>query len=212
MSRLHGPKSSPKRKNVEYCAWTNQVLSVMTFVIPPLGLAPGRIICLQIPRGFHEAGEAIEGDLQQFARRQSKEASIAQPAGFGPGIGETKTCRSWLSRVGGISELEAGKIIAGLGIRVPDEVVYNAGTSRSLLGIAATLIREPEVLIYSVRVLDVEGCRTVHRFVASRCGCLCVVHVSYPSVFGDGTPHPRDCPPNAECVELIENSLNSGDV
>ena len=102
--------------------------------------------------------------------------------------------------------MEAKEIIAGLGVWVAEKVVANAGTPRTLLGIAATLLSQPEILIYSDGALDPEGCRTVHRFISSKCSHLCIVHVSYPSVYGDGTPHPRYCPPNALCIELKGHS------
>lgn len=187
-----------------------QALS-MNLVLPPVELSLGTITCLHIPHGLHNAGQAVEHQLFQLAARSGKAISIARPAGIeaGPeGVSVTETSTGWLSRVAGISERAAMQIITDLGVKVAERVAYNAGTPRALLGISAALVREPKVLLYSTEALDVEGCRAVHRFVASRCSSRCVVHISYPSVFGDGTLHPRMCPPGAECVELVGESTN----
>ena len=122
------------------------------------------------------------------------------------GLSVTETSAGWLSRVAGISEQAASQTNATLGVKVAERVAHNAGTPRTVLGISAALLKQPEVLVYSTEALDIEGCRTVHRCVASRCSSLCVVHISYPSVFGDGTPHPRVCPPGAKCVEISESA------
>jgi hypothetical protein len=181
----------------------------MRLVLPPLELSPGRITCLHIPHGFQEAGEALEHQLFQLAARLDKAISICKPAGFEAGtegLSVTESSAGWLSRVAGISERAASQTIAAFGVKMAERVACNAGTPRTVLGISAALLKEPEVLVYSTEALDVEGCRTVHRFVTSRCGFLHVVHISYPSVFGDGTPHPRDCPPGAECAEVTKGA------
>jgi len=165
--------------------------------------------CLHVPHGFRETGQALEHQLFRLAARHGKEISIARPAGFEArtgGLSVTETSAGWLSRVTGISEQGASQTIAALGVKVAERVASNAGTPRTVLGISAALLKQPEVLVYSTEALDVEGCRTVHRFVASRCSSLCVVHILYPSVFGDGTPHPRDCPPGAKCVEVTDGA------
>ena len=181
----------------------------MHLVLPPFELSPGTITCLHIPHGFRETGRAIDPQLFQLAARLGKEIFIARPAGFEAGTGGlsvTETSAGWLSRVAGISEQAASQTNATLGVKVAERVAHNAGTPRTVLGISAALLKQPEVLVYSTDALDIEGCRTVHRFVASRCSSLCVVHISYPSVFGDGTPHPRDCPRGAKCVEISESA------
>lgn len=177
----------------------------MHLVLPPFELSPGRVTCLHIPHGFHEAGQVLEHQLFQLAVRLGKAISICRPAGFEAGtagLSLTESTEGWLSLVAGIPERAAAQTIAASGVKMAERVAYNAGTPRTVLGVSAALLKEPEVLVYSTEALDVEGCRTVHRFVALRCSSLCVVHISYPSVFGDGTPHPRDCPPAAKCLEL----------
>jgi hypothetical protein len=183
----------------------------MKFALPSLELAPGSIICLHIPHGCDNVDGVLEDELLQLARRQGKEAVISQPAGFESGESSTdQSSVDWLSHAAGISEDQSSHVIAGLGIRVADRLAYNAGTPRCLMGLAATLAREPDVIAYSTAGLDAEGCRTVHRFIESRCGQLCAVHISYPTVFGDGSPHPRLCPPRGHCVELAGGFANLG--
>jgi hypothetical protein len=203
----------------------------MKLELPTLDLSPGRILCLHIPRQFHAAGDTLEQDLLDFARRQGKAAIRCQPAGFesrflGPawmmtGIGwfsrliwrypmrrrpGSQTSMEWLSRAAGISEEESGQIISGLCERVADKLDWNAGTPRCLLGIAAALAHQPDMVIYSAVGLDAQGCRKVHGYVAAKCSQLCVLHVSYPSEYGDGSPHPRDCPPGAGCITLAADT------
>ena len=181
----------------------------MTLSTPSIDFSDGKIVCMHIPHEFQAAGEALESELLQTAQRQGKKAFVAQAAGFETGacgLKPTESSEGWLSRISGISKSEAKGIISGLGVYVAEKVAWNAGTPRTLLGIAATLIKQPDVIIYSERGLDPEGCLTVHRFVTSKCKHLCIVHVSYPSVYGNGTPHPRYCPPNAQCIELTGRS------
>ena len=177
----------------------------MKLEMPLLDLAPGRILCLHVPDGFQDAGEALERELLKLASRQRKTAAISRPAEVGARCSKfslKQRSAEWLAHAGGISEEESGQIIADFGVRVADQLAYNAGTPRCLLAIAATLIRKPEVVAYSTQALDGEGCWMVHRFIASKCNHLCVVHLSYPTVFGDGSPHPRQCPAGAQCVEF----------
>jgi len=175
----------------------------MKLVMPQLDLAPGKFICLHIPHGLDGDVEALERDLPQLASRQGRKAAISKPAEIWPAGVEfflKQRSTEWLAHTAGISEDESGQVIAGLGVRVAEKLANNAGTPRCLLGIAAKLISKPEVVVYSDAGLDVEGCRTVHRFVAAKCSHVCFVHVSYPAVFGDGSPHPRICPPGVQCV------------
>jgi len=184
----------------------------MNLVVPHLDLAPGKIICLHIPQGFEAADEALESELLHFARQQGKTVAISRQAELAPSsidVALKQMSTEWLSNAAGISERESAQIITDLGVRVAETLADNAGTPRCLLGLAATLVTDPEVVAYSSAGLDVEGIRAVHRFVASRCSHRCVVHVSYPSVFGDGSPHPRECPQGGECIELTGNSGNA---
>ncbi len=176
----------------------------MKLTVPQIELARGMTICLHIPHGCEDVDEVVENALLQLAGRQGKKVALSRPAEISRGdeISPTESSVGWLSRVTGNSQEESEEIVAGLGVRVADVLANNAGTPRALLGIAAALVQEPEVLIYSAKALDAEGCWRVHQFVRSGCRHLCVVHVSYPHVFGDGSPHPRDCPQGARCFAL----------
>ena len=198
----------------------------MSLSVPALDLSPGRILCLHVPHGFHAAADALEQDLLHLTRRQGQTAILCRPAGFESRFGDPAWMRvagwfsrltrghprrrglnsqastEWLSRTAGISKEESARIISGLGERVADKVDYNAGTPRCLLGIAAALVRKPELVIYSTVALDPQGCWKVHGCVAAKCSHLYVIHISYPSGYGDGTPYPRDCPPGAQCITL----------
>ena len=177
----------------------------MTLAIPPLDLAAGATFCLHIPHECNEAGELVERSLLDLALRQGKSIKISRAAA--PDVGfkryfVNQSSADWLARTAGISLAESKGIIAGLGVRVADDLAHNAGTPRLLLGLAVALVVKPQVVAYSTSGLDVEGCRTVHRFVASNFAQMCSVHISHPSVFGDGSLHPRQCLPGARCIEL----------
>ena len=181
----------------------------MYLALPPFNLSPGTITCLHIPHGLEEAGQALEYQLFQLAARFGKAISISRPAGYEAGtvgLSLTESSAGWLSRFAGLSEQAASQTIAKSGVKMSERIAYNAGTPKAVLGILVALLKEPEVLAYSTEALDLEGCRTVHRFVALRCSSICVVHISYPSYFGDGTPFPRVCPPGAQCIEVTKGS------
>ncbi len=183
-------------------------MKLMKLTVPQIELARGMTICLHIPHGCEDVDEVVENELLQLAGRQGKKVALSRPAeiSWGDEISPRESCVGWLSRVTGISQEESKEIVAGLGVRVADALANNAGTPRALLGIAAALAQEPEVLIYSAKALDAEGCWRVHQFVRSECRHLCVIHVSYPHVLGDGSPHPRDCPQGARCFALNTGS------
>lgn len=202
----------------------------MKLAIPTIEFTPGRILCLHIPHGFDiTAGDAFERDIMMLALLRGKSAAVCPPAGFETlslqrklgGLSrlinqhvwrrdpQSQLILEWFSRAAGISGGESAQIIAGLGERVGQKLNSNVGAPRSLLGIAAKLVQEPEVVIYATRALDPDGCQKVHQFVASRCNRVCAVHISYPSIYGDGTSHPRICPPGAECIEVVADSSGS---
>jgi hypothetical protein len=176
--------------------------------LSPNELTAGTTICVHIPHGSDSSGEHIEMEIQELARQKGKSAAVSRPAGIErvDTRWREQTCVNWLCRAAGIPREQAVTIIAGLDVRVADKLVFNAGSPRSLLGIAATLLQQPEVFIYSTTALDLDGCRRVHSFVQARCKHLCVVHVSYSSVYGDGSPHHRICPPGGRCVTIIVGS------
>jgi hypothetical protein len=179
----------------------------MRLALPLLELAPGNIFCLHIPHGCHEAAEALEDEILELASRQGKAAIISRPAGFGARAGESfanQSSEDWLSHAATISKQQSAEWISSLGVRVAEKIAFNAGTPRCLMGLVAALMCNPDVIVYSTCGLDSEGHRSVHGFVDSRCGPLCAIHVSYPSQFGDGSPHPRLCPARARCIELAE--------
>jgi hypothetical protein len=195
---------------------------MMKLVVPTLDLEPGKIHCLHIPHGCHTAGDALEQDLLKLVIDCGKKAALCPPAGierspiaqrprwYSPLLAWHARWRNrpslptvlWFSRVAGLSENASKEIIDGLDEKIGDRLYWNAGTPRSLLGIAARLVHEPDVVVYSTAGLDLQGCQEVHEFVVSRAGRFCAIHIAFPSVYGDGTPHPRQCPPRATCTEL----------
>jgi hypothetical protein len=183
----------------------------MNLVMPRFQLAPGKIICLHVPHCFDDSGQALYSKLIQLAKCQGKTATVSTPAqaasgDSGPSLKQTSA--EWLSCTAGISNEESKQIITGLGEKVVDKVAYNAGTPRCLLGLTAASIRKPDVLVYTTLGLDVQGAWTVHRFIGLKCSGMCVIHVSHPSVSGDGSPHPRTCPPGAQCFALTVHCSN----
>ncbi|MCI0638890.1 MAG: hypothetical protein L0Y72_05205 [Gemmataceae bacterium] len=181
----------------------------MSLVIPRLELRPGNIVCLHIPHGSYNEANVLEEELFQLAIREGKTAAFCRPAKGRRGILEwlrRQRTQEWLGRAADISLEQSGRMIADFGVHVADVLLANAGTVRCLLGIAATLVRKPAVLEYSTVGLDPRGRMAVHQYAASKGSELCLVHLSYPTIFGDGTPAPRVCPANAQCVTLTEAS------
>jgi hypothetical protein len=124
----------------------------MKLLIQPLELLRGKITCLHIPHGFDATGEALERDLLQLARGQAKTFASCRPAepksdGGKPSLKQRSA--EWLSLAANISVREAEEFIVSLSVKVDDNLVYNAWTPRSLLGIAAALHSKPEVLAYA---------------------------------------------------------------
>jgi hypothetical protein len=178
---------------------------IMTLVVPQLDMSPGRIICLHVPHGFHNEVPALEQEVVQLAKRFDKSVALCRPAEIRRGIREyfrQQRSRVWLAQSAGISEEEAARIIANFGVRVGDILSANAATPRCLLGIAATLCRKPQVIVYSTSGLDPSGCIAVHRFVELNRSDSCAIHLSLPALFGNGSPAPRLCPDNAQCAAL----------
>lgn len=178
--------------------------------ITPFEFVPGTIVCVHLSDQSNFKGGFIEQQIAELARQQNKTIVISKPASW-----ETikkpsseSTSVDWLSRSAGISRDESKRIIAGLGEklseRIAEKLAWNAGTPRCLLGFAAALISNPEIVVYSTVALDPEGIHCVHKFVASRCRHLSAIHISYPNVHGDGSPHPRNCPSGARCIEVTE--------
>jgi hypothetical protein len=182
----------------------------MRIVMPSFEFVPGTVICLHIPHGCDLKDGIIEQGITELARHQGKSIAIFKPAGWESAkqLPLELTSADWLSHIASISVEESKKKIAGLGEklseRIAEKLAWNAGTPRCLLGLVAALTRNPEVLAYSTVALDPEGISSIHKFVATRCRDLSVIHISHPSVYGDGSPHPRNCPSGARCIEMTE--------
>ena len=186
----------------------------MLLTIPQLELSPGRIICLHIPHGFHEKFSTLEQEVLRAALREDKSTAICRPARNRRGCREyfrRQRTAEWLSQTAGIVEQQAAELIASFDVRVADILSANAGTPRCLLGIASALCNRPEVVIYSTCGLDPSGRLAVHRFVALNSGALCAVHLSSPTVFGNGSPRPRICPDKSRCITLAADSVGGVD-
>jgi hypothetical protein len=180
----------------------------MTLASPRLDLTPGKIICLHLPHGFSGDYQPLENALLQIARRENKSAIVSRPAIHHGGILESlwpQKSHQWLAKAAGISLEESKTMIAEFGVPVAENLSWNAANPRCLLGIAAVIVRRPDVLIYRTDGLDPRGMIAAHRYAASHGGALCLVHLSSPIVFGNGPPAPRHCPPHANCVVLSEN-------
>jgi len=181
----------------------------MQITVPPFEFVPGTIACLHIPQGgFYQDG-IIEEQILNRAKSQNKTVAISKPAGW---ESATKlpldlTSVNWLSHAANISAAEATKIISGLAEklseRIAEKLAWNAGTPRCLLGLAATVTHNPEILIYSTQALDQEGIQSVHKFIVTRCRHLCAIHISHPGIDGDGSPHSRNCAIGGRCLDLI---------
>ena len=187
---------------------------IMSLTIPQLELSPGRIICLHIPHGFHEEFSALEQEVLRAAWREDKSTAVCCPARNRRGCREyfrRQRTAEWLSQAAGIMEQEAAELIASFDVRVADILSANALTPRCLLGIAAALCKRPEVVIYSTCGLDPSGRLAVHRFVSLNSGALCAVHLSSPTVFGNGSPAPRICPDKSRCITLAADSVGGVD-
>jgi hypothetical protein len=180
----------------------------MTLTLPRLDLTSGKVFCLHVPHGLHDEGQALEETLLQLAQREGKSAVAGRPATLRQGIFELfrrQTSQQWLADASGIPLEESKRMIADFGVPVAEDLSANAATPRCLLGIAAVVARQRDVLIYRADGLDPRGRIAVHQYAASQGRELCLVQLSSPTVFGDGSPAPRHCPPNAHCITLVSN-------
>lgn len=180
----------------------------MKLVFPKLELQSGATLCLHIPPGFHDQEALVEEEILKQAHQQGKTAIISKPATHRAGLLERFRKRNaieWLAHEAGTSKAEAAILIAEFGIPIAPDLSSIPGTPRCLLGIAAALARKPQVLMYSTAALDPIGCIRVHQFLASRRSEICLVHISWPSIRGNGEPAPRSCP-DGVCVLMFEES------
>lgn len=180
----------------------------MKCTLPHLDFLPGTTTCLHIPHGFSDEQTEIENHIIHEVKCQGKSLGICRwptPRRGVLGWFRRDRTRKWLAKEAGISQEEADILIASMGEPVEATLAANPGTPRELLGITAMLVRKPDVLLYFTSFLDPLGCEKVHRYVASKGADLCVLHLSMPTVFGNGTPAPRHCPLVANCVEMLCN-------
>jgi hypothetical protein len=171
---------------------------------PNLELAPGKILCLHIPDGFHDELERVEKALLQLAARKNRTIGLCRLAtpGFTRTLGLEEKTIQWLSKESGISDEQAKQMLTELGVPVAEKLVYNPGTARVLLGIASMLARKSDVIVYCTDGLDFSGRWSVHRFLARKCAGYCLIHIASPTELGNGSPAPKSCPAGAECIEL----------
>jgi hypothetical protein len=183
---------------------------VMPLLLPPIRFSRGRILCLHVPHGSHNAVGSLERQLVDVARQQAKGILVCRPATSRRGPRQwlwPQTSVDWLARAASVSRQEAHALIAALPVPVATVLSHNAGTPRSLLGIAAALARETDVVVYTTAGLDPLGCEAVHEYIASRRVDLCVIHLSMPAFYGDGSHAPRLCPSRAECLPLADDAV-----
>ncbi|MFN0019831.1 MAG: hypothetical protein ACKVP0_16360 [Pirellulaceae bacterium] len=184
----------------------------MTLTLPQLALIQGRIICLHVPDGLHDDGQALIEALVEFVQSDGKSVGVGGLATPRQGVLELfgrQTSQQWLADAAGISLEDAQKLISGFGVPVDEDLSANAATPRCLLGIAATIVSKPDVLIYRTDGLDPRGRIAVHQYAAAKTRELCLVHLSSPTVFGDGSAAPRHCPPNADCIAAVSDCADN---
>ncbi len=95
---------------------------------------------------------------------------IAMPARRSNGffrLFSPRTTNQWLSKQLKIDLASAQRIISALPIDVHPKLDWNAGTSRTFLGVAVALHTKPDVLIYSSIGMDPRGVIALHDFITS---------------------------------------------
>jgi hypothetical protein len=178
-------------------------------MLPPLEFAPGRIVCLHVPRGRHHEKDAIIDQLVQFAYRQAKTAIVCARPALRSRLRERlwpQTSVDWLATNAHISRGEAVKLIAASDIPVARALCANAGTPQTFLGILVAAAHRPDLVIYDTSGLDPLGCAAIHYYVRSIGTEFAAVHLSFAKVHGYGYTATRICPENGMCVSFESHS------
>ena len=172
--------------------------------VPELELSRGSIVCLHVPVGLD--CRRVADAIAELASQEEKTALFCDHTtiwrGGARGFLRPRTSTKWLSRAAGLSVEEATAVIRRFSSHVPDRLSTCAATPTCFLAIAAAVLKNPDILIYSTVGLDPLGCRAIHEYVGSYCRHLCVVYLSGAVEVGGQPPAHVDCPDNAECVIL----------
>lgn len=184
-------------------------------IVPDLSTEPGTYWCVHIPQGCSQHVHRLEDHFTNLAAQRHQTAIVARMASPHRGIRylfKPETSVGWLMQEAGISGDEAKMIIESFGIHVRDELRQNAGNPRCLLGLAAALSENPEVLVYTTAGTDPIGRDAAFRYVEGHRSGRSVVHIAYPpAVIPWLNSVPREtqteqgkrfCPPGATCVSL----------
>jgi hypothetical protein len=164
-------------------------------------LTPGEFFCLHVSNA--RAAVSVEKHLRLLGAGQGKQFTHARRMSqhrWPWRWWQPSSCAAWLARRVNVSLPQAQALIEELPVSVPQRLDQCATTHRILLGLAVALANRPDILLYRTSGLDPLGILTVHEYVEKHCQDLCALHLSLPTVHGDGTPAPRICPPGAKCV------------
>ena len=180
-------------------------MNTQALTLPPLEFAPGRIVCLHVPRGRHHEKDAIVDQLVQLAHRQAKTAVVCTRPVLRSRLRERlwpQTSIDWLATNAHISRGEATERIAASDIPVARALSANAGTPQTFLGLLVAASRRPDLIIYDTAGLDPLGCVAIHQCVRAVGAEIAAAHLSFAKVHGDGSAATRTCPENGLCVRF----------
>jgi hypothetical protein len=184
---------------------SSPTLELMKLMLPNLELTAGTMYCLHVPEGYHNSKPELEVHLLDLAARVGKSAAVSQRAMQSRGIWSwfrEQRSVEWLAKAGGISRERAAAMIAEFQSPVGEVLARNAGNPRCLLGLAALIAREIEVIVYATSGCDPRGILDVHRYASRKRSERCFVHLSIPASYGNGKPAQRHCPATTVCVAL----------
>ncbi len=182
----------------------------MTNTLPRFEVRPGAAVCLHVGNELSIYNEDFVASLESQLREKQLTVSSAIPLHFKNTLLSRvldQTASGWLACKCWISKRRAQEIIERINstsLKPDFQLRTLAGTPRALLAIAVAIRSKPQVLLYSTCGLDHVGVLEVHGFVGD---CrkdlgLFAVHISTPSVHGDGSPAKKICPPECCCLDF----------
>jgi len=173
----------------------------------------GEILCFHISHQSSVDWRQLATLLHERFVVDGKSVSIARPASNEYSVftfWRPMTASEWLRRKLSLARSGSEAIIEELrrhDLKSDDPLTVVAGTPKALLGICVATASKPDVLIYSTQALDFEGSHAVHQKISQRAGDYCGIHISTPSIHGDGSPAARICPKPCQCIELPDLNL-----
>ena len=136
--------------------------------LPEISTAPGCYWCLHLPNGYYNALSSLERELRRITSGRNQKiafAQSAQPRRSLVRLLKKRTTVAWLMSQCRLTEEQARSLIDSLGVHVHEDFACNAGNPRCLLGIAAALHTQPDVLVYSTMGLDPLGRKAAIEYV-----------------------------------------------